>query len=219
MKKSGFTLAEVLITLVIIGIIAAITIPAMMNRTDDAENIVAFKKALSVMNQALNTEYSLEGNTAAYTAQPISGLPAFAKDWKGLAAIMAKRTNIIDPNVAMFGETTTSTGSSQVMFSTADGLIYSIPIPWSSKTSCPFDSSECLSGDCDVHYPSVCGHGWVDVNGKKGPNKFVDYGQNPGDKYVVKDRFKFAIFETSVMPGIIRNSIESRLIYGKKTSR
>ena len=38
--KKAFTLAEVLITLVIIGIIAAITIPALMNNTNDEENIV-----------------------------------------------------------------------------------------------------------------------------------------------------------------------------------
>ena len=32
MKKSGFTLAEVLIALVIIGVIAAMTIPTLMNK-------------------------------------------------------------------------------------------------------------------------------------------------------------------------------------------
>ena len=65
MKKLGFTLAEVLITLVIIGVIAAMTVPTLMNNTQGQENKTAFKKAISSMNQALTMEYALEGNTAA----------------------------------------------------------------------------------------------------------------------------------------------------------
>ncbi len=53
MKKiNGFTLAEVLITLVIIGIIAAMTIPSLMNKTNEQETVVAVKKAYSVLSQA-----------------------------------------------------------------------------------------------------------------------------------------------------------------------
>jgi len=44
MKQNGFTLAEVLITLVIIGVIAAMTISPLINKTNDAENKTALKK-------------------------------------------------------------------------------------------------------------------------------------------------------------------------------
>ena len=50
-KLKGFTLAEVLITLVIIGIIAAMTIPSLMNNTNEQELVVATKKAYSVLAQ------------------------------------------------------------------------------------------------------------------------------------------------------------------------
>ena len=50
--RKGFTLAEVLITLVIIGVIAALTIPALMNKTNEQETVVAVKKAYSVISQA-----------------------------------------------------------------------------------------------------------------------------------------------------------------------
>lgn len=219
MKKFGFTLAEVLIALVIIGIIAAITIPALMNNTNDEENIAAFKKALSVMNQAMETEYALEGNTAVYTEQPMPGVPAFAKNWKGLPAIMAKRTNIVKSDIAPFGEdisSTSSSGTAMKIFATADGIIYAIPMPRYSYLSCPADTSACLFDDCEDHYPSPCGQGVIDVNGKKGPNKLSTWKNG---KIEVNDRFQFAVFETSVMPGIIRTSIESRLMYGKRTSR
>ncbi len=45
--KKGFTLSEVLITLVIIGVVAAITIPELMNDTGKAEYVTAYKKLYS----------------------------------------------------------------------------------------------------------------------------------------------------------------------------
>lgn len=51
-RSLAFTLAEVLITLGIIGIIAALTIPALMNNTNEAELRTAWKKAYSVESEA-----------------------------------------------------------------------------------------------------------------------------------------------------------------------
>lgn len=53
MKKSGFTLSEVLITLSIVGIIAALTIPALITKIQDAQINNQFKKALNTVNNAL----------------------------------------------------------------------------------------------------------------------------------------------------------------------
>lgn len=47
----AFTLAEVLITLGIIGIVAAMTLPAAINKTKNKELEVAFKKSYSLLNQ------------------------------------------------------------------------------------------------------------------------------------------------------------------------
>ena len=83
--KNGFTLAEVLITLVIIGVIAALTIPALMNKTNEQETVVAVKKAFSVISQASQrivaengeiTSASLGANNAVAT-ETLGGL--FAK--------------------------------------------------------------------------------------------------------------------------------------------
>lgn len=51
--RSGFTLAEVLITLGIIGVVAAITIPTLMNNVQDMQLKSAWKKEYSVINQAV----------------------------------------------------------------------------------------------------------------------------------------------------------------------
>ena len=41
-KKNAFTLAEVLITIGLIGVLAAMTIPTLNNRVGDQENIARF---------------------------------------------------------------------------------------------------------------------------------------------------------------------------------
>ena len=51
-KRSGFTLAEVLITLGIIGVVAAMTIPTLIANTNGAKFRSQFKKTLSTLNQA-----------------------------------------------------------------------------------------------------------------------------------------------------------------------
>ena len=53
LKHAAFTLAEVLITLGIIGVVAAITIPALISNYQDKLFKTAYKKAYSDMSQAL----------------------------------------------------------------------------------------------------------------------------------------------------------------------
>lgn len=56
-KKFGFTLGEVLITLMIVGVTASLTIPAVMNNTNQQEYKAGFKKAVSVIDQAVSMTY------------------------------------------------------------------------------------------------------------------------------------------------------------------
>lgn len=51
-KKLGFSLAEVLITLGVIGIVAAMTIPVVISNTNGAKYRSQYKKAISTLNQA-----------------------------------------------------------------------------------------------------------------------------------------------------------------------
>ena len=51
-KKCAFTLAEVLITLGIIGVVAAITIPALIQKQYEKETVAKVKKAYSELSQA-----------------------------------------------------------------------------------------------------------------------------------------------------------------------
>ncbi len=51
-RKVAFTLAEVLITLGIIGVVAALTLPTLMNKINNSEKTAKLKKFYSVMTQA-----------------------------------------------------------------------------------------------------------------------------------------------------------------------
>ena len=63
MKFKGFTLAEVLITLAIIGIVAALTIPSVISNYQQQEFKTGLKKAVSVLNEAIQTNIAQDGET------------------------------------------------------------------------------------------------------------------------------------------------------------
>ena len=52
-KCKAFTLAEVLITLVIIGVVAAMTVPTITANSNKEASKAQFKKAVSTINSAL----------------------------------------------------------------------------------------------------------------------------------------------------------------------
>jgi len=62
-KHFGFTLAEVLITLGVIGVVAAMTIPALVNSTQDREIVSRLKKAYSILSNAYTLAVQNEGGT------------------------------------------------------------------------------------------------------------------------------------------------------------
>ena len=60
-SKKAFTLSEVLITLAIIGVVAALTIPNLMAKNAKAEQVVALKSVYSDISQALKLMMVDEG--------------------------------------------------------------------------------------------------------------------------------------------------------------
>src|SRR5574344_835334 len=61
LKKAAFTLAEVLIVLGIIGVIAAMTIPTLMNKIQKYEYVVALKKEYSTFSNGFSQILANEG--------------------------------------------------------------------------------------------------------------------------------------------------------------
>jgi general secretion pathway protein G len=85
-QSRGFTLIEIMVVVVIMGIMAALVVPKLMGRTDDAK-IVAAKQDIATLSQSLklykldNSRYpTTEQGLKALTEKPTTG-PA-APGWK-----------------------------------------------------------------------------------------------------------------------------------------
>ncbi|MCD7780207.1 MAG: type II secretion system GspH family protein [Candidatus Gastranaerophilales bacterium] len=181
MKKLGFTLAEVLITLVIIGVIAAMTVPSLMNNTNAQEFRSAFKKAISGANQALTLHYALEGLAASdYTD---------ATDL--VDEVFKTRMSIMDGNDQYVVEVGGADSSN--CWTTADGITFCIN-NWEN------DDSEGQGGRCDSYNQNSCSASndspnlYIDVNGAKNPNKLTESSDRPRDIYTA------AIYSQKVIP-------------------
>ena len=81
--KKAFTLSEALVTLAIIGVLAAILIPVVSNVRPDKDKIT-YKKALYTMQNAVSnamdsTTYTMASNSAAYWKDDAIGDEDFCK--------------------------------------------------------------------------------------------------------------------------------------------
>ena len=61
MKKNGFTLAEVLITLAIIGVVATLTLPALMTNTQEQQAKSALKKGINTLTEVAQMNQAIAG--------------------------------------------------------------------------------------------------------------------------------------------------------------
>jgi prepilin-type N-terminal cleavage/methylation domain-containing protein len=178
LSTSAFTLAEVLIVLTIIGVLAAIVVPGLLQSSHDLELRVATKKAFSTLSNAYKLAASDNGGGfGAYTSSTTLSYTKFN-------AIKAK-LNVIKEcpyssgsfgNCWAPGEVGSGTPSSCDSFSnngqnknysieTADGM-YIMLYTYSTTTGADIIA--------------------IDVNGAKGPN---DWG---------KDVFYFKIGDTNL---------------------
>lgn len=82
-RNTGFTLIEVMIVVVILGILAAIVVPKIMDRPAQAQ-ITAAKSDIRTLESALNL-YRLDNHTYPTSDQGLEALvqkPSNAKAWK-----------------------------------------------------------------------------------------------------------------------------------------
>lgn len=118
--KKGFTLAEALITLVIIGIIAALTIPAILVNTEQHEYKSALKKGLNSINYAIEMTLAMDNFTPMETTPMIDTDPDFVE--YSLYHILKRRMNVISTSSDY-----ALGGTPNYTFFTADGLRYEFP--------------------------------------------------------------------------------------------
>lgn len=160
----AFTLAEVLITLGIIGIVAAMTLPTLITNYKKKQTVAQLQKVYSVLSQALQRS-EVDNGEYEYWEEPIAmGSAAYYKKyWHPYFKIMKICNNYKDcqykgerPWFTIKGTPETLLFSHvqyRVPFLTSDGALISISI---------------ASGESSIRYNGII----VDLNGPKAPNAF-----------------------------------------------
>ena len=135
MKRSNFafTLAEVLITLAIIGVVAAMTIPTLVNKYQDRVNETRYKKAISMLSQAVQlsmAEIDSPGNmknTDLWNCKDKDDVQACYKNaTKKLFKSIALDGDALINKMAEadYGETTNPWDNVDYAFTTGDGITF-----------------------------------------------------------------------------------------------
>lgn len=154
-KLYAFTLAEILFTIVIIGIIFALTLPALQVSLQNAEYKNAYRKTISDANQALTKmkeNYELSGGDRLNTIQTRNNHFQFFmnKFQVNKQCLSNNNSNCFINN----GEKINGIYPFQASYAFLDNLNRAWSMP------CPYNSGAC--GDIII----------VDTNANNGPNKF-----------------------------------------------
>jgi prepilin-type N-terminal cleavage/methylation domain-containing protein len=165
----GFTLAEVLITLLIIGVVASLVIPAIINDTQQAELKTAWKKSYSNIDQATKMLMIENGGT-------LKGLITSNNDMKDKFQNYLSYNKSCNIDIGLGNCWHKFDGSIKILDGSSLGNL-----GWGSGTSgipaiilnngslmaFGWGSTSCTNVFFNF---KICGQIFVDVNGFKGPN-------------------------------------------------
>ena len=166
--KFAFTLAEVLITLGIIGIVAAMTIPTLISNYQKKQTVTKLQKAISIFNQAYKMSFDEVGNPSPQEAFDMGPTRYINTYWAPYLKINNICTTYSDCGYDSLTPITLPSGHkdganiinerTRIGVQTMDGITYII------------FTSHWNSNDNDFTTPS--NYVWVDLNGGEKPNKY-----------------------------------------------
>ena len=215
--KKAFTLAEVLITLGIIGVVAAMTMPALVGKYQEKVLITQAKKSISIIQNALimtkakeeassNGDFFRSENTHDETGNIFfKNLQVIERCYSGKKGcgynVKYKQQRKRNDGYGKVAKAQTINSYSRAVLK--DGSILGV-----SQTKYPEGSCQnyykAYNKDANGNYildsdgnrtgerlvPEVdCGHIFFDINGEKGPNQF---GQDAYIIYVTPQNYKQA---------------------------
>lgn len=174
----AFTLAEVLITLGIIGIVATMTIPSLINNVQKQQYTTSLKKAYTVANQAL---LQMAADNGCVNDLKCTGLFDVGTDRLTLGTEFVKYFKVvkdcgITSHLGCFSDSVSTAfdgGVARVdrdadgdyQFITGDGIAFKV---WNRANGC-VDLGQ--STHVTNNMSQICGQLYLDVNGPtKGPN-------------------------------------------------
>ena len=164
-RKLGFTLAEVLITLGIIGVVAALTLPAFIQKYQEKQWTTAYLRIYSILDNAYKKTVEENGTFENWSGADITLTPEGTKI-VSLGDADKIYNTMIKPHVQL-AKVSLKTGEGNCMPDKSyrlDGSVEQTGFNHASYTvSLP-------SGECIIIARVTSGHFFVDLNGKKNPN-------------------------------------------------
>ncbi len=182
--KQAFTLSEVLITLGIIGIIAAMTLPAIIGKYQKSVTINKLKKVNTILSQMLLQSYNDNGSASSFLTAgeqvsaenteiffktywlPYFNNPTVARDGMSFYykndAYVYKQLNNATYTIAVI----TSYSGGRVLFRTNDGIIFLVHLmKWDETKD---EEGKTISAIARYRSSQIV---YVDINGIREPNK------------------------------------------------
>lgn len=177
--KKGFTLAEVLITLGIIGVVAALTLPSLIQKYNEKVWITSYLRVYSILENAY--KLALKDNGSIETI-----------GYEGYGNYLY---NIFKPYLGISSEFLENNGPWNKSINCLPDTIYNIN---GSVTAAQYGLNHGVpavalkSGEC-IMFSGAFSHTlgytlWVDINGRKGPNT------------IGKDQFGFTLDKERLAP-------------------
>lgn len=165
MRKNGFTLAEVLITLAIIGVVATMTLPALITNTGEQQAKTAFKKGINTLTEAAQMNSAIAGFDYASVTSDSKDMEA-----QSLYGLLATRGSVDFKKTGLLSDAATLAGYSDkdgaavstnycVYFRDGSALLF---VPTLKATA---DNSKLQEDGLPLGLGVV-----YDTNGSKGPN-------------------------------------------------
>jgi len=181
--KKGFTLAEVLVCLVVIGVTATLTIPSLISNTTDKQNLVRFKKNYSVAAQAIKQIEAENGTINFSTHEALKNdFTAVMKVIKegAFKDLSAGYYNCYKNNSAGKEYISGGDASDHPTVMTSDGSIFRFD---------NYNTTNCSGSKGTL--TTICGQIAIDVNGKKSPNMF---GKDYFHLWIIRKNGTYAIY-------------------------
>ncbi len=144
LHKKAYTLAEVLVTLVIVGTISALTVPSLKNHADEAKYVAATQKAMSEIAAATSNAELVYGDASNWKFNSSTTVNYYKKAMNIVAIPKGSKTSW-----TRYRLDGTNGGEIRPNFMTADGMAWMI-----------HDGGYGCGGGCAL----------VDVNGSAPPN-------------------------------------------------
>ena len=175
-RRVAFTLAEVLITLGIIGVVAALTMPSLINKYQMKSYEVAFKKQYSVLQNAINYSVFESGISECYLYFPVGAssykakkqdCDALRESLVSLIKLTPVQLDYVSYNYARVADVRASGGKTINDACTYDDFSGQNNVIYTYMTNDGAIVRLALSENYN-YFPIII----LDVNGLKGPNKW-----------------------------------------------